>query len=102
MRPRKVEVEAMVALLEAEHDDIEVLAKQALGLAWSLADQRTRLGLIIDQPGVGVTMHGPFDSVPQVHRYIRSFPFAGPATPRLKVSKLMGPDSDTTDEDGAA
>lgn len=98
MRARKVEVEAMTALLEAEHEDVELLAKQALALAWSLADQRTRIGLVIDQPGVGVTLHGPFDSDSQVKRYVRDFPFAGPAVPRVLISTLLGPDCNSAME----
>lgn len=101
MRPRKAEVEAMVALLDAEHADIEQLAKQALALAWDLAAERKRYGLIIDQPGVGVTIHGPFESDSQVSKFIASFPFAGPERPRMLVSAMNGKDDDTTEATSA-
>jgi hypothetical protein len=88
VRPRKAEVEAMVRLLDNPADDVETLAKEVLGLAWALADARDRVGVVIDQPGVAVTLHGPFDSVTQAHRFLDVFPFAGPARPRVKVSRL--------------
>lgn len=76
MRPRKAEREAMVKLLETEHDDIELLASEALNLAWDHLIDRQWWSVIINQPGVAVTAHGPFESVSQCERFIKVFPAA--------------------------
>ena len=96
MKPRKAELESMVALLDTPSDDVESLARDVLTLAWSLAGARSRVGMVIDQPGVGVTLHGPFDSHAQASRFLRGFPFAGPHRPRVLV-QTMTTDSDTTE-----
>lgn len=59
MRARAAEVKAMTALLEAEHPDVEELAKDVLQLAWELFDKRDRFVLVLDQPAVGVAAFGP-------------------------------------------
>lgn len=87
----------MVALLDTPSDDVESLARDALTLAWSLAQARPRVGMVIDQPGVGVTLHGPFDSQAQASKFLRGFPFAGPHRPRVLV-QTMTTDSDTTED----
>lgn len=78
----------MVALLDAPADDVEQLAKDALTLAWDLVEQRDRYGLIIDQPGVGVTLHGPFTTSSEARRFLDRFPFAGPHRPRVLVTQI--------------
>lgn len=95
MRPRKAEVEAMIALLDAEYADVEALAKDALVRAWELAEARKRYGVVIDQPGVGVTLHGPFDTTTQADRFLKAFPFAGPAKPRVMVTGISTDLEDT-------
>lgn len=97
MRPRKNEVEAMVALLDREADDIDVVAKQALTLAWDLAAQRKRFGVVIYQPGVSVTCHGPFETVNQADRFLTTFVGAGPDPARVLVVPMNGADDDTTE-----
>lgn len=87
----------MVALLDAPADDIGQLAKDALALAWDAAAKREQYGLVIDQPGVGVSLHGPFASPSQAHKFLDRFPFAGPARPRVLVQR-MTTDGDTTEE----
>lgn len=86
----------MVALLDSPAEDIEQLAKDALVLAWDAAMVRDRYGLIIDQPGVGVSLHGPFDSSSAARRFLDRFPFAGPARPRVLLQR-MTVDVDTTE-----
>lgn len=78
----------MVALLDAPADDVDQLAKDALALAWDLADQRDRYGLVIDQPGVAVTLHGPFTTSSEARRFLDGFPFAGPHRPRVLVTRI--------------
>lgn len=87
----------MVALLDAPADDIDQLAKDALALAWDAAARRDQYGVVIDQPGVGVSLHGPFTSPSQARRFLDRFPFAGPARPRVLVQR-MTTDGDTTEE----
>lgn len=82
----------MVALLDAEWADVEALAKEALVTAWELAEKRKRYGIVLDQPGVGVTLHGPFDSESQASRFLKGFPFAGPGRARVLVAALSGSD----------
>lgn len=87
----------MVALLDAPAEDIDQLAKDALALAWDAAAKRDRFGVVIDQPGVAVTLHGPFNTVTEARRFVDRFPFAGPARPRVLVQR-MTTDGDTTEE----
>ena len=88
MRPRKGEVEAMVALLDAPASDIDQLAKDALALAWDAAADRDQYGVVVDQPGVGVSLHGPFASTSEARRFLDRFPFAGPHRPRVLVQRM--------------
>lgn len=76
MRPRKAEKEAMSSLLERDHEDVESLASEALSLAWSHLIDRDWWCCIINQPGVAVTAHGPFESVSQAEKYLKNFPAA--------------------------
>lgn len=85
----------MVDLLDREWSDLDDMARAVLVLAWELADARTHVGVVIDQPGVAVTLHGPFDSQSEAGRYVRTFPFAGPARPRVMVATMTA-DTDTT------
>lgn len=84
----------MVDLLDREWSDLDDMARAVLTLAWQLADARTHVGVVIDQPGVAVTLHGPFDSRSQADKFLKGFPFAGPARPRVMVAAMTG-DSDT-------
>lgn len=95
-RPRKAEVEAMVDLLDRDWEDITDTAKAVLALAWELADARDHFGMVLDQPGVAVTLHGPFDSRSQADKFLRTFPLAGPARPRVLVAQMTNV-SDTTE-----
>lgn len=85
----------MVALLDAPASDIDQLARDALALAWSAASRRERYGLVIDQPGVGVTLHGPFNTTTEARRFLDRFPFAGPARPRVLVQRMTIDDDST-------
>ena len=76
MRPRKAEKEAMISLLERDHEDVESLATDALNLAWSHLIERQWWSVMINQPGVAVTAHGPFESVSQCEKFIKAFPAA--------------------------
>lgn len=86
----------MAALLDAPADDVDQLAKDALSLAWDAAMVRDWYGLVIDQPGVGVSLHGPFESSSAARRFLDRFPFAGPARPRVLLQR-MTTNSDTTE-----
>lgn len=86
----------MVALLDSPADDIDQLAKDALALAWDAASRRDQYGLVIDQPGVGVSLHGPFESSTAARRFLERFPFAGPARPRVLLQR-MTVNGDTTE-----
>lgn len=78
----------MVALLDEPAVDVDQLARDVLLLAWELLQARDRVGVVIDQPGVAVTVHGPFESRSQADRFVRGFPFAGPARPRVLVQGM--------------
>jgi hypothetical protein len=89
MRPRAAEIKAMTALLEAEHPDVESLAKQALTLAWELAEQRDRYCLIFDQPGVGVAVYGPGTTRNEVTKAIgKQVIAAGPQPARALILRM--------------
>jgi hypothetical protein len=70
MRPRKNEVQHMVELLEAEHEDVEELAFRALDEAWELMRQREVWCMIVDDPGAGTVVWGPYESESQVRRAV--------------------------------
>lgn len=78
MRARKAEREAMIKLLESDHEDVESLAVEALDLAWSHLIDRQWWSAIIVQRGVAVTAHGPFESVAQCEKFLKAFPAAVP------------------------
>lgn len=86
----------MVALLDAAHGDVAELARQVLVTAWGMAAQRQRFGLVLDQPGVGVTLHGPFDTRHQAETWLRKFPLAGPHRPRVLIAEISTTNGDTT------
>ncbi len=90
MRPRKAELEAVVALLDEPADDVESLARAVLMLAWDMLQARDRVGVVLDQPGVAVTLHGPFESRTQADRFLKAFTYAGPARPRVLVAPMTG------------
>lgn len=98
VRARKGDVVAMVGLLEAEHGDVEELAKQALALAWSLGEARPKMAAIIDQPGVGVVVAGPFETPAQASKYLDRFSFTGPGRAKVLVTRMLPPDGDTMGE----
>lgn len=89
MRPRKAEIDAMVALLEAEHEDVGVMAKDVLSLAWDKLIDRDWWCVILNQPGVATTAHGPFESKAVVERYLKKYP-AAVAEPRVYMFRMMG------------
>lgn len=69
MLVRKAEREAMVALLESDHEDVEALAGEALKLAWSHLMQRQWWCGVLYQPRVGTKLHGPFESQSMAFRF---------------------------------
>ena len=79
----------MVALLEAEHEDVGVMAKEVLSLAWDKLIDREWWCVILVQPGVAVTAHGPFESKAVVERYLKKYP-AAVADPRGFMFRMMG------------
>lgn len=89
MRPRKAEVDAVVALLEAEHEDVGILAKEVLSLAWDKLIDREWWCVILNQPGVAVTAHGPFESKTVLERYLKKYP-AAVKEPRGYMFRMMG------------
>ena len=89
MRPRKAEVDAVVALLEAEHEDVGILAKEVLSLAWDKLIGREWWCVILNQPGVAVTAHGPFESKTVLERYLKKYP-AAVKEPRGYMFRMMG------------
>lgn len=89
MRPRKAEVDAMVALLEAEHEDVGIMAKDVLSLAWDKLIDRDWWCVILNQPGVAVTAHGPFESKTVAERYLKKYP-AAVVEPRVYMFRMMG------------
>lgn len=70
MRPRKNDVQRMVALLEAEHEDVEELAYRVLEDAWDLLQQREVWCCIVDDDGAGTVVWGPYESETQVRKAI--------------------------------
>lgn len=66
----------MISLLEQDHEDVESLAHEALTLAWSHLIDRQWWSVMISQPGVALTAHGPFESVAQCEKFIKAFPAA--------------------------
>ena len=86
MRPRNTELAAMIKLLDREHDSVDDLAREALMLAWSLSEGRDWFGVVIDQPGIGVTLHGPFESKNAAGKFLERFPFAM-GRPRVLVAR---------------
>lgn len=70
MRPRKNDVQRMVALLEAEHEDVEELAYRVLEDAWDLLQQREVWCCVVDDDGAGTVVWGPYESETQVRRAI--------------------------------
>lgn len=90
----------MVRLLDADVPiSLDDMARDVLELAWMLAEGRPKMGIIIDQPGVGVTLHGPFETPAQAQKYLTRFPFAGPARPRVLVTRMIRDDANSTEEE---
>lgn len=90
MRPRAAEVKAMTALLDAEHHDVEQLAREALALAWELLRQREQWCLVLEQPSVGLTVHGPGSSAAEVTKAIgKTIIAAGPEPGKGHVRVLL-------------
>jgi tRNA (Thr-GGU) A37 N-methylase len=71
MRPRIAEVKQIVALLDAEHDSVEDLAREVLVKAWQLADERDKWCVVVNDPGVGVYVEGVFASKSEVDRAVK-------------------------------
>ena len=93
-------MEAMVKLLDADVPiSLEDMARDVFELAWMIHDARPKMGIIIDQPGVGVTLHGPFETPAQAQKYLTRFPFAGPGRPRVLITRMQRGDGDSTEEE---
>lgn len=71
MKPRIAEVRAVVKLLDAEHEDVEDLARDVLTLAWHLAADREQWCLVADHPGAGWFVHGPYGSRSEIERAVK-------------------------------
>lgn len=80
----------MTALLDAEHADVEQLAREALTLAWELLGQREQWCLVLEQPAVGITVHGPASSPAEITKAIgKSIIAAGPEPGKGHVRVLL-------------
>lgn len=92
MRVRKDEREAMVRLLEEEHEDVEALSSDVLMLAWSALLDREWWSVLHFQPGVWTSTHGPFESRAQALKYITTvLVSAGPEpTKAIAVPMIKG------------
>lgn len=88
----------MVLLLERDHEDVESLANEALSLAWSHLIDRQWWCCIINQPGVAVTAHGPFESVAQTEKYLKNFP-AAVTDARPYIFRMDGVSTEGSDVD---
>lgn len=90
MRPRKAEREAMADLLSEDHLDVETLAADALSLAWDSMMRRDWWTVAFHQPGVGTTLHGPFESQAQASKYVKKDLVAsGPEPGQARVIRLL-------------
>lgn len=100
MRVRKGERDAMVALLEADHEDVEALATDVLNLAWSTMMDRAWWCVLHQQPGVWMSTHGPFESKAQADKYMTTRLIgAGPGTSHaISVSMIKGGMTDSVQE----
>lgn len=79
----------MVALLEAEHDDVGVMAKEVLSLAWEHFWARDFWCCILIQPGVAVSAHGPYESEAALRRGVgKDVVAAGPDKGIGKVFRM--------------
>ena len=93
-------MEMMVKLLDADVPiALDDMARDVFELAWLIHDARPKMGIIIDQPGVGVTLHGPFETPAQAQKYLGSFPFAGPGRPRILITRMQRGNDDSTVEE---
>lgn len=88
MRPRKKEVERIVGLLEAEHEDVEELAFVVLDEAWDLLQQRETWCVVVDNPGAGTVVWGPYESESQSKRAIGKEVVASSAGAKGYVARL--------------
>ena len=79
----------MIELLDQPADDIEALAKQALALAWDLADQRDRYCLVMDQPAVGVVTYGPANTRNELMRAIGNQIIASKEPARALIMRML-------------
>jgi hypothetical protein len=71
MKPRISEVRQIVELLDAEHDNVDDLAREVLLKAWQLAGERESWCLVADHPGAGMFVHGPLGSKSEVERAVK-------------------------------
>lgn len=93
MRPKVAEIRSMVALLDVEHENVDDLAREVLVKAWDLFAERDRWVCVLDQPGIGVTVHGFRDTKNQMMREIgKGVVLAGPERPRVLVTRLISVD----------
>ena len=93
-------MEAMVRLLDADVPiSLDDMARDVFELAWMIHAGRPKMAIIIDQPGVGVTVHGPFETPAQAQKYLTRFPFAGPARPRVLITRMISGDGDSALEE---
>lgn len=79
----------MIALLDQQHDDIDSLATAALLEAWHHLLNRQWYCVIFQQPGVGTTLHGPFESEAIASKFMKThLVSAGPEQGWAVVRKL--------------
>ena len=99
VRPRVTELREMSTILDpdgvGDPDENKLLAHELLVKAWQLFDLRDRFVLVLDQPGVGVVVHGPFGTVNELKKAASStIVAAGPERAKAAVFRLLG---DTTE-----
>lgn len=89
MRVRKQEREAMISLLDQQHEDVESLASSALLLAWHHLINREWWCVVFFQPGVATTLHGPFESENMARKFATQYLVsAGPDVGTAMVRRM--------------
>lgn len=91
MKPRIAEIRSVAAVLDAEHEDVEDLAREILTLAWQLAAERDKWCMIADHPGAGLFAHGPYGSRSEVERAVKrgDISSAGNAPARGMIVRMV-------------
>jgi len=92
--PRVGEVREVTALLDAEHDDVESLARNVLVAASDLVFKRDTY-VVVQQSSLGTFTWGPYWTVKQAENALaRDIPEPGPDRSRILITKLIGVQDD--------